>query len=192
MDAISLQDNSTWEHMWAPYDQKTYQSVLDHIHAQDTVLEIGAGDLRFAVQAARIALQVTAIEIQKGLIGQALINYSTNFPKNLTIIHGDACLIPFPACISVGVLLMRHCTHFKLYISKLKSIGCKLLITNARWHLGIETIDLQAVPQSINTVKMGWYACQCGAVGFIPGPIEEYSPEMDQHVYEVSTCPKCT
>ncbi len=192
MDAIYLQDNSTWELMWAPYDQKTYQSVLDLIEADDIVLEIGAGDLRLAVQIAKIARNVTAIEIHRELLAQALSDLSVNIPANLSILFGDARSLQFPQDITIGVLLMRHCTHFALYASKLKSNGCKALITNARWHLGIEKVDLQAVRISFNKIKMGWYACQCGAVGFISGPAEEYSPEADQNVPEVFGCPQCS
>jgi hypothetical protein len=178
--------------MWAPYDQQTYQSVLDHIQADDIVLEIGAGDLRLAVQIAKIASHVTAIEIHRELLERALSDHSVNFPANLTILPGDARLIPFPQDTSVGILLMRHCTHFALYASKLISISCKWLITNARWRLGVEIVDLQAVRQSFNNIKMGWYACQCGAVGFIPGPVEEYTFEMDQNVSGVFACPQCS
>lgn len=192
MDAITLQDNSTWEFMWAPYDQKTYQSVLDYIHADDTVLEIGAGDLRLAFQIAKIAQHVTAIEIHRELLERALSDYSGNLPTNLTILPGDACRIPFPKDISVGVLLMRHCTHYALYTSKLKLIGCKLLITNARWRLGVEAVDLQAARQPFKDIKMGWYACQCGAVGFISGAAEDCTSEMYQIVNEVFACPRCT
>jgi hypothetical protein len=191
VEAIILQENSTWELMWAPYDQKTYQSVLDHIKADDIVLEIGAGDLRLAVQIAKIAHHVTAIEIHRELLERALSNHSANFPANLTILLGDAQLIPFPPDISVGVLLMRHCTHFALYASKLKSNGCKWLITNARWRLGVEIVDLQGVRQPFNKIKMGSFACECGAVGFIPGPVEEYTFEMDRNVHEVFACPQC-
>jgi SAM-dependent methyltransferase len=192
VDANTLQDNSTWEFMWAPYDQQTYQSVLDYIRADDNVLEIGAGDLRLAFQIAKIAHHVTAIEIHQELLEQALSGQSGTLPANLTILAGDACLIPFPKDISVGVLLMRHCTHFATYTSKLNSIGCKKLITNARWRLSVEIVDLQAKRQPFNNIKMGWYACQCGAVGFIPGPVEEYSEEVDRNVIEVFSCPQCS
>jgi SAM-dependent methyltransferase len=191
VNAVTLQDNSTWELMWAPYDQKTYQSVLDYIQADDTVLEIGAGDLRLAFQIAKIAQHVTAIEIHPEILERALSDHSGNLPSNLTILPGDACRIPFPEDISAGVLLMRHCTHYGLYASKLKLIGCKLLITNARWHLGVEAVDLHAARQPFKDIKIGWYACRCGAVGFITGAAEDYTIEMDQIVNEVFACPHC-
>ena len=191
MEKMILQNDITWEFMWAPYDQKTYQYVLEQIHNFDNVLEIGAGDLRLAIQIAKIARQVTAIEIHRDLLEQAQASYSEKIPPNLSIIAGDACKTPFPPATTLGVLLMRHCTHFALYASKLKSIGCKLLITNARWRLGVETINLQAPRESFNNVKLGWYGCQCGSVGFIPGPVEDYTIELDQIVHEVSACPQC-
>ena len=48
---------ATWEAMFAPYDQPTYQAVLDQIQPHDIILDIGAGDLRLARQMAQIARQ---------------------------------------------------------------------------------------------------------------------------------------
>ena len=86
---------------------------------------------------------------------------------------------------------MRHCLHFLLYAEKLKAAGCKRLITNARWRMGVEEIALDVERKTFHDVEMGWYACWCGAAGFIPGPVEKFSPEMDSIVYEVVNCPKC-
>ncbi|MCL4560051.1 MAG: rRNA adenine methyltransferase [Chloroflexi bacterium] len=191
MDVNLTQEDSVWELMWAPYDQPTYQSVLDLIYPDDVVLEIGAGDLRLARQIARIARRVYAIEIQREILDQGLSDRAA-LPANLTVFPGDACPLPFPRGVSVGVLLMRHCTHFTLYAERLKSIGCKRLITNSRWRLGVEVVDLLASRESFDSVRMGWYACWCGAVGFIPGPVESYSAKMDQIVHEVSSCPRCS
>ncbi len=55
-----------WERLWAPYDEPTYQSVLDKILPTDVVLDIGAGDLRFARKAARISRRIYALEISAG------------------------------------------------------------------------------------------------------------------------------
>ena len=46
------ESETAWESLWAPYDQATYQLVLDQIRPEDTILEIGAGDLRLAHQMA--------------------------------------------------------------------------------------------------------------------------------------------
>ncbi len=191
MDANLAQEDATWELMWAPYDRPTYQSVLDRIHPDDVVLEIGAGDLRLARQIARIARRVYAIEIQQNVLDRGLTDRAA-LPANLTVFPGDARPLPFPRGVSVGVLLMRHCTHFTLYAEKLKSIGCQRLITNSRWRLGVEVVDLLASRKPFDKVRMGWYACWCGAVGFVPGPAESYSAEMDQIVHEVSFCPRCS
>lgn len=53
----------------------TYISVLETIQADNVILEIGAGDLRRALQIASIARQVFAIEIHSEIIDQALSNY---------------------------------------------------------------------------------------------------------------------
>jgi hypothetical protein len=191
MDAFSTRTYATWELVWAPYDQPTYDFVLQAIRPKDIVLEIGAGDLRLAVQIARIAKWVFAIEFHPEIIERAFSINTEGLPKNLTVIPGDARRIPFPPGVNVGVLLMRHCTHFRPYASKLKSIGCERLITNARWRSGVEIVDLQMPRLPFESVKIGWYACWCGAIGFVHGPPEMYSAEMDQVVCEVSTCPQC-
>jgi hypothetical protein len=182
-----LQDEGAWEMMWSPYDPPTYQSVLEKINSNDVVLEIGAGDLRLSHSMALISKQVYAIEIQKDILGQ----HKQALPKNLTIFHGDARTINFPPDISVGVILMRHCMHLQLYAEKLKSSGCKRIITNARWRLGVEEISLEIVRKPYYLLEMGWYACWCGAAGFKPGPVEHFSPEMDSIVNEVVNCPQC-
>jgi hypothetical protein len=191
VDAISLRSDAAWELMWAPYDQPTYDSVLQSIRAEDIVLEIGAGDLRLARQIAHVARQVFAIEIHPEIIEQALSSFPQGLPANLSVICGDACLVPFSPNVTVAVLLMRHCTHFKLFATKLKAAGCKRLITNSRWRMGLEIVDLQAARYPFESVKMGWYACWCGATGFITGPAERFTPELDKMVVEVSACPRC-
>ena len=155
------------------------------------MLEIGAGDLRLAVQIARIAKWVVAIEIHPEIIERGLSNAPQGIPGNLTILPGDARLLPFPPGVNTGVLLMRHCTHFRLYADKLKALGCRRLITNARWRSSLEIVDLQAPRLPFEAVKIGWYACWCGAVGFVPGPAEMYTADRDQVVAEVSACPNC-
>jgi len=173
--------------MWAPYDPATYQSVVDKITKTDVVLEIGAGDLRLSRLMARVSKQVYAIEIQKDILVQS----RQRLPENLRIFHGDARNLPYPHGLSVGVLLMRHCTHFQLYAEKLKASGCKRIITNCRWRMGVEEISLDINRKPYFFVEMGWYACWCGSSGFKPGPVENYSPEMDSIVNEVVGCPHC-
>ena len=87
---------------------------------------------------------------------------------------------------------MRHCTreHFAEYVRRLKAVGCKRLITNARWRMGVEMIDLQSA-RPYNAERMGWYACQCGAVGFTPGDPDRITDELLRDVAEVSDCPAC-
>jgi hypothetical protein len=180
-----------WELRWAPYDTPTYQAVLDRLHPDDIVLEIGAGDLRLARQMAGVARKVYGMEINAGVLRQGL-QYCHSMPANLSVIHADALVTEFPPDITISVLLMRHCTHFEVYANKLRSIGCKKLVTNARWGMSVETIDLQAPKKKFEDLKLGWYACGCGAVGFKIGPAELLTPETEAITYEVIDCPECS
>jgi SAM-dependent methyltransferase len=191
MDGVLRQDpkDMGWEGMWAPYDEGTYRAALEYIYPGDVVLDIGAGDLRFARRAAKIAQRVYAMELRATLLRQAAAEGL--LPENLVILQGDAREIPFPAGITCGVLLMRHCIHFKLYASKLKHLGAERLVTNARWGFGIEAVVLQSARSPYEEVELGWYACWCGAVGFKSGDIEKLTPEVEASVFEVVDCPEC-
>ena len=182
-----FRNDRDWEMMWAPYDDPTYQMVLDEILVDDIVLEIGAGDLRLSRLLAKISQLVYAVEIQPHI----LENQTQPLPKNLIVINGNALIIPYPEQISAGVLLMRHCTHFQLYAERLKKMGCERLVTNARWRLGVEVVHLQSERTPYSLVEMGWYACWCGSTGFIPGETDKYTLEMDSKVNEVIGCPLC-
>jgi len=179
-----------WEFRWAPYDAPTYRLVLDHLSSEDMVLEIGAGDLRLARQMAAMARKVYAIEINQSILDERLI-HSAPLPANLIPICADARTFDFPRGVTSGILLMRHCTHFQLYAQKLRDCGCRRLITNARWGMNVEVVDLQAERISYNDMELGWYACWCGAVGFKPGASEKLIPETEAMIHEVIDCPSC-
>jgi SAM-dependent methyltransferase len=179
-----------WEAMYAPYDQATYQAALERLTPGDVVLDIGAGDLRFARQMARVVDKVYAVEINAAVLQKGLASLDL-LPDNLTFIHADAQMLEFPAGITVGVLLMRHCTHFRFYFEKLRAVRARRLITNARWRMSVEGVEIQAERSSLHNITMGWYACLCGATGFKTGPAEQWSSEMDQRIHEVSGCPQC-
>lgn len=180
-----------WETMHAPYDQPTYQAVLDLLEPADVVLDIGAGDLRLARQMTAIVRKVYAVEVNARVLDQASAS-SDPLPVSLIPILADARSFDFPRDVTVGVLLMRHCTHFRLYFDKLRTAGAGRLVTNARWRMGVEAVDLRAERIAFGEVEMGWYACQCGATGFKAGPAERWSAEMDRVVHEVADCPQCT
>jgi hypothetical protein len=184
-------NNVNWELMWAPYDETTYQDVLDRIEPHDIVLDIGAGDLRLARRMAMTCRWVYALEIQSAILDQVCSDESDQLPKNLTIQPGDARCIPFPEGVTTGVLLMRHCNHFRLYADKLKAVGAKILITNARWRSGVEVIHLQSERKPYWQIEMGWYACWCGAVGYKPGSVEHLTPELESVIHEAVNCPRC-
>ncbi len=181
--------NVDWEALWAPYDEMTYHQALAWVGPDDVVLDIGAGDLRLARRMAQVCRKVYALEYQDALLSQAL--QQGPLPDNLIWLHGDARTLAFPDDVTVGVLLMRHCTHTALYIKKLQALGARGLITNARWHLDVEWIDLQAPRLPFEHVHLGWYACACGQVGFVPGPPEALTDQVLQTIHEVAYCPAC-
>jgi hypothetical protein len=173
-----------WEAAWAPYDQATYEAALELIAPDDIVLDIGAGDLRFARRAAGRARAVFAIEQRAELL-------TPPHRPNLTIICGDALAVPFPPGITVGVLLMRHCRHFRDFVAKLRSIGCARLITNARWRMGVEQIEFTTPRVPIQDLDAGWYACLCGDSGFVAASPEAINSQALDRVTGVASCPRC-
>jgi hypothetical protein len=98
--------------------------------------------------------------------------------------------MPWPKGVTLGVLLMRHCTHFGLYVARLRKVGCRRLITNARWRMAVELVDL-GPRLAWNEADFGWYACTCGQIGFVPGPVELLTPDRMEQVAEVEECPTC-
>ncbi|PWH14632.1 MAG: rRNA adenine methyltransferase [Anaerolineae bacterium] len=189
MSMSALVSEEMWERLYAPYDASTYHAVLQHLQPQDVVLEIGAGELCFAGLAAPIVRQVIAIEINPVLIEHALSHGP--LPANLHVVCADAQEWTFPIGITTGVLLMRHCTHFKIYANKLRQCGAARLITNARWRLNVEVIELHAPQRAYTDFRIGPYACQCGATGFKPGPVEAITQELLDFPQEVFYCPQC-
>ena len=86
---------------------------------------------------------------------------------------------------------MRHCQHYALYVSKLRAIGCQHLITNARWHMGVEVVDLSP-GAPFASVEIGWYACRrCGAVGFAGQDASQVNEATLNQVTDVEGCPSC-
>jgi SAM-dependent methyltransferase len=181
---------AAWEQIWAPYDAATYAFALNQITCQDVVYDIGAGDLRLARRMADVARRVYAVEINPEILLQGKRRYAP-LPDNLEIRCADARTMDIPNGITVGVLLMRHCTAFSLYASKLRQAGCRRLVTNARWRMGVEVIELDHPPILYERAEMGWYACRCGAVGFKVGSAEQYVAESDAITQEVYACPAC-
>jgi hypothetical protein len=177
-----------WEALWSPYGESAYQAVLAHIQPTDSILEIGAGDLRLARRMAEVAFTVFAIENNP----RVLSNASRPLPDNLVVMQGDARLLEFPSGVTCGVLLMRHCLHFSQYAQKLRDCGATRLISNARWRYEPEVIDLQSRRLLYERLGMGFYACWCGATGFKEGPVEKLTSDMLEKVYEVKGCPHCT
>ncbi|MBL8046861.1 MAG: hypothetical protein JNL09_09980 [Anaerolineales bacterium] len=180
-----------WEYRWAPYDAGTYALALNFLRPTDVVLDIGAGDLRFARLAARHVLRVIALERNASLLPPSPSGRGAGGEGELVVVCADALTWPFPRGVTVGVLLMRHCRHFREYAAKLRACGCQRLITNARWGMSVEEVDLPAPRQPYAQIYSQWYACECGAVGFAPGPLELIDSDSLERVIEVRDCPHC-
>ncbi len=186
---VERHDLQEWEALFAPYGDDVYQFVLRRLHPEDVVVDIGAGDFRFALQAARLVKRVYAIEIHPGLVARFLEEMGERLPRNLHVVCANALDFPFPPDVTVGVLLMRHCSHFATYFRKLKGVGARSLFTNARWGMDVEEVDLTAERIDFDSAPPGWYACSCGAVGFKEPPLDEF--EFSEDVHEVKNCPRC-
>ena len=179
--------SADWESAWAPYDEPTYADALALIRPDDVALDLGAGDLRLARRIAARCRGVVALEQQAAVLAQG---ERTTLPANLTAVCADALTWPLPEGITVAVLLMRHCTHFAAYAERLRQAGCWRLITNARWRVGVEAVDLKA-GAPWNAAVGGWYACRCGAVGFKALAAAELTAARLQQTQEVLDCPLC-
>lgn len=187
-------DLDPWESRWAPYDDATYAAVLAAIGPDDVALEIGAGDLRLARRMAGQARQVIAWELQPELLAVAEdVKRETwqKYAPALTVVCTDARSEPVPPGVTVAVLLMRHCTHYALYVEKLRAAGCQRLVTNARWGMGVEVIDL-GPGAPFRSVEAGWYACRrCGVVGWTGEDAAAVNQTSVDRVTDVEGCPSC-
>lgn len=179
-----------WEAAFAPYDEATYQFVVERITPQDVVLDIGAGDLRLARRLAEIAQHVYAVEKNAAVLPQP---DQLSRPDRLSVIHEDALTWKYPPDVTVAVLLMRHCTrgHFAQIVQRLIiETQCQRLLTNARWKMHVEEMHLRS-GELYDPDRVGWYACCCGAVGFTPGDPQVITTQLLADVNEVVICPAC-
>jgi hypothetical protein len=111
--------------------------------------------------------------------------------ERLIMVCTDARIEPAPPVVTVAVLLMRHCTHYALYVEKLRAAGCQRLITNARWGMGVEVIDL-APAAPFASLEAGWYACRrCGATGWAGEDTTAVNAAALETVTDVEGCPAC-
>ncbi len=193
MSTVSASDMiQDWEAAFAPYDEATYQFVVERVTPQDVVLDIGAGDLRLARRLADVAQKVYAVERNTALLSPPDRSAQSD---RLIVIDDDAARWPFPTEVTVAVLLMRHCTpgHFAKYVKRLtESTACTRLITNARWKMGVEEMHLRSARSvPYHPDRVGWYACRCGAIGFTPGDPNLITATLLEVVMEVENCPQC-
>lgn len=128
------------------------------------------------------------------ITGPTGAGFANNFAasQRLIAVCTDARTEPVPPGVTVAVLLMRHCTHYALYVEKLRAAGCRRLITNARWGMGVEVIDLGPGPP-FDSVGAGWYACRlCGATGWAGEDPAAATEATLTSVTDVEGCPVCT
>jgi hypothetical protein len=182
----TLHELSDWEGWFHPYEDETYPLVLQDIKDSDTIFDIGAGDLRLALQMAGRARRVYAVEVNPLLVGAALGEIGFDLPRNVHVICANALDATIPPDVTVAVLLMRHCQHFGVYFDRLQAAGCERLITNVRWKSGLEVIHLTAPRVPFYEAHEGWYACRCGAVGYVGQGDRSQAPAV-----EVFDCPSC-
>ena len=156
-----------WEGRFHPCHDEICGLVLNSLREQDTVLDIGAGDLRLSVQMSAHVRRVYAVEVNPLLVAEALKERGLDLRRNLHVICANALDVVIPQDVTVAVLLMRHCQHFGEYFTRLQAAGCLRLITNARWKSGVEVIDLTASRVRFDVLREGWYACKCGAIGYV-------------------------
>jgi len=182
----------SWEARWAPYSEADYAAVLAAIRPDDVVLDIGAGDLRLARRMAQIARQVIAWEIRPELLAAQRGERGAESDQRLRPVCTDARNEPVPPGVTVAVLLMRHCTHYALYVAKLRTAGCQRLVTNARWGMGVEVIDL-GLGLPFDSIDVGWYACRrCGAVGWAGEDAAAVNAAALENITDVEGCPSCS
>jgi hypothetical protein len=111
--------------------------------------------------------------------------------ERLIVVCTDARTAPVPPGVTVAVLLMRHCTHYALYVERLRAAGCQRLITNARWRMSVEVIDL-APAAPLVSVEAGWYTCRrCGATGWVGADVTAVNAATLEDVTDVEGCPAC-
>lgn len=185
-DFVTGHELAGWEGWFSPYDEETYSTVLSHVAPDDVVLEIGAGDLRLALRIAERARRVYALEVNPLVVGPALQIIGLRLPRNLHVVCANALDFSIPPGITTAVLLMRHCQHFEVYFERLQAAGCRQLLTNARWRSGVEAVNLLTPRLPFEQVHEGWYACRCGAVGYVGRGERPDAPPS-----EVRNCPAC-
>lgn len=176
-----------WEGWFSPYDDETYEAVLSHIRPEDVVLDIGAGDLRLALRLTEEVQRVVAVEVNPVVVAQALDIIGLDLPPNLHVVCANALDFGVPSDVTVAVLLMRHCGRFREYATRLQAAGCLRLVTNARWRSSVESIDLTVAGATFDAVQEGWYACRCGATGYVGT-----GARPDAVPVEVRACPACS
>jgi SAM-dependent methyltransferase len=120
---------SDWEGWFHPYDGETHQFVLQHVGLPDTVLDIGAGDLRLALELAPHVQRVYALEVNPLLVARALQETGLDLPRNVQVICANALDVAITLDVTVAVLLMRHCQEFMCLLYCMDIVCFRVLIS---------------------------------------------------------------
>lgn len=92
-------------------EEMYYQDCLSKLSPDDTVFDVGAGDLRFSLMMADMVRKVYAVEINPGLVSSALRIIGWDMPVNLTVICGNAFNMELPGDVTAVTCLMIHRKH---------------------------------------------------------------------------------
>lgn len=95
------------EEMFVP-ETWFYDIVLSMLRGSDVVLDVGAGDLRFALLASRKVRKIYAVEVDPKIMSSALRIISYDLPRNVIPICADARDVALPSDVTVITCLMIH------------------------------------------------------------------------------------
>lgn len=88
-------------------DRSLYVKVVEEIRPADSILDVGAGDLRLDLALAERARKVYAVEVDPLLLGRALEVVGYRLPANLVPICADGFDLPPPREVTVVMALIR-------------------------------------------------------------------------------------
>jgi tRNA G37 N-methylase Trm5 len=99
-----------WEIFYVP-DTRWYEEVFKLVQEGSTVLDAGAGDLRFSLALAKKCKMVYAVEINPRVLGPALATIGYRLPKNVVPSCQNVFNMPVPVDVEEIVCIMIHRQH---------------------------------------------------------------------------------
>ena len=86
--------------MYIPHEAN-YKEILEKLNKDDIVMDMGAGDLRFALLASQKVQKVYAVEMNPEIIAVALSIIKWGLPRNLVVICADWRYVEVPSEVNV-------------------------------------------------------------------------------------------